>query len=148
VEGRDGDRGLRDRGDSDIVECGAVKRHVDAARVGQAGDGLVPHAFRDQLPRGPDDRAGSLHRAYRVTAGDQAHGLCQSSATVEVPASKAGTQVRVVFTPSRATGWCPGTFRGQIWNVITIACPPGEACPAILPRPELVGRFSFRVTRG
>jgi hypothetical protein len=91
---------------------------------------------------------GPMHRTYRVTASDQPRGGCQSNATGQVPSSKAGAEVRVVLSPSRSSGWCPGTFRGELWNVITITCPPREACPAILPRPQLVGRFSFRVTRG
>jgi hypothetical protein len=35
-----------------------------------------------------------------------------------------------------------------VWDVITEPCPFGKACPAIEPLPQLVGKFTFRVTRG
>jgi hypothetical protein len=92
--------------------------------------------------------AGSTNRTYRVTASDRGRGGCQSIATAQVPAPRDGTGVRVVLSPSRSAGWCAGVFSGQVWSELTIICVHGEACLAILPRPELVGRFTFRVTRG
>jgi hypothetical protein len=56
--------------------------------------------------------------------------------------------VRVVLAPSRSRGWCAGTFRGQVWDVLTEPCPQGEVCPAIVAPPRMVGKFAFRVTRG
>jgi hypothetical protein len=91
-------------------------------------------------------RVGSVRRAYRVTASDPGRGGCQSSASAVAPSSKAGSEVRVALSPSRPGGWCPGTFHGVVWLVTTIACPPGEACPALLIQPQMVGRFTFHVT--
>ena len=91
---------------------------------------------------------GSVHKTYRVTANGPGGAGCQSSASGFAPPSSAGSQVRVALSPSRSGGWCPGTFKGAVWMVIAIVCPPGEACPALLPRPQMVGRFTFRVTRG
>jgi hypothetical protein len=93
-------------------------------------------------------RIGSTRRTYRVTANGPGHPGCESNTSAAAPESKAGSEVRVVLSPSRSGGWCPGTFHGAVWVLIAIVCPPGEACPAILPRPQMVGRFTFRVTRG
>jgi len=88
------------------------------------------------------------HNRYRITAGDRGHGGCQSDATAVAPSTEAGATVRVVLAPSGSKRWCAGLFRGQVWDVITIVCPVGKACPAIEPLPRMVGKFTFRVTRG
>jgi hypothetical protein len=62
--------------------------------------------------------------------------------------TRAGSTVRVVLAPSGSRRWCAGTFHGQVWDVITVACPPREACSALEPLPHQVGKFSFRVTSG
>jgi hypothetical protein len=90
----------------------------------------------------------SFHNAYRVTADDGTHAGCQSAVGIAAPPSKAGSTVRVVLAPSGSKRWCAGTFHGQVWDVITVSCLPGKACPAIEPLPHQVGKFSFRVTRG
>jgi hypothetical protein len=84
---------------------------------------------------------------YRITASERAHGGCQSDAAA-APATEAGATVRVVLAPSGSKHWCAGLFRGQVWDVITLSCPVGKACPAIEPLPHMVGKFTFRVTRG
>jgi hypothetical protein len=91
---------------------------------------------------------GSFHNTYRVTASRQGNGVCQSSTAVSAPATKAGSTVHVVLAPSRSKRWCVGTFKGQVWEQLVIRCPPGVACPALEPAPQMVGKFSFRVTRG
>ena len=89
------------------------------------------------------------HQYYRVVARVRKHGGCLASVSATVPPTKAGAMVHVVLSPSEPARWCPGTFRGQLWVVISEACLPGQACPAaILPLPRLVGTFTFRVTRG
>jgi hypothetical protein len=91
---------------------------------------------------------GFVRNTYRVNAGLQGHQGCQASAVATVRPTKAGSIARVVLSPSRAAGWCAGTFRGQVWDVITIVCPVGRACPDIVPAPRMIGTFTFRVTRG
>jgi hypothetical protein len=90
----------------------------------------------------------SFHNLYRITAGNGTHTGCQSAVAVPAAPTKAGSTVRVVLAPSGSKRWCAGTFHGQVWDVITVACPPREACPAIEPLPRQVGKFTFRVTRG
>ena len=90
----------------------------------------------------------SFHNLYRVTAGNGNHAGCQSAAGTAAAPSRAGSTVRVVLAPSGSKRWCTGTFHGQVWDVITVACPPREACPAIEPLPHQVGKFTFRVTSG
>ena len=67
------------------------------------------------------------------------------------PPSHAGATVHVTLAPAAHRGWCAGTFRGQVWNVLTEPCPVGRACPAIQPLP-VVGKFMFareaRLSRG
>jgi hypothetical protein len=89
---------------------------------------------------------GHLHRDYSVTARGPGGGGCQSSATVVAPPSNAGTHVRVMLSPSHSSGWCDGTFRGTVWDVVTLNC--GNACAAALPPSSMIGKFTFRVTRG
>ena len=100
-------------------------------------------SFRAAQTTGP-----RAHKSYRITAGGPAHAGCQSSATVVAPGTQAGSTVRVVLSPSGSAGWCAGTFRGRVWEVIAVPCPAGKACPAIIVPPLTVGRFTFRVTRG
>jgi hypothetical protein len=54
----------------------------------------------------------------------------------------------VTLAPAAHKGWCAGTFRGQAWDDVIPSCLTGKACPAILPQPRIVGRFTFRVKRG
>lgn len=91
---------------------------------------------------------GSVHRTYRVAASQPGKSGCQASATASPPPAKAGANVRVVLAPGSSRSWCTGTFSGSVWDVVTYRCPPGEACPALIPAPRLMGKFSFRVTRG
>jgi hypothetical protein len=90
---------------------------------------------------------GMVRNTYRITAAVQGHPGCQSSAVATAAPTRAGSTVRVALAASRPAGWCAGTFRGQVWDVITIVCQPGRACPDIVPAPRIVGTFSFRVTR-
>jgi hypothetical protein len=89
---------------------------------------------------------GTVHQLYRITAGTRTRSGCQPDAAVVPAPTKAGATVRGVLKPGEPGGWCLGTFRGQVW--LTQPCPIGEACPAVEPMPRLVGRFTFRVTRG
>jgi hypothetical protein len=84
---------------------------------------------------------------YRITVGDPGHSGCQASASAVAPATPAGALVRVTLAPGAHRSWCAGTFRGQVWNVLITPCPVAKACPAILPLPQMVGTFTFRVRR-
>jgi hypothetical protein len=90
----------------------------------------------------------SFHNVYRVTADDGNRAGCQSAVGMTAGPTRAGSTVRVVLAPSGSKRWCAGTFHGQVWDVITAACPPREACSALEPLPHQVGKFSFRVTSG
>jgi hypothetical protein len=102
-------------------------------------------SFRAALSTGP-----ARHVIYRITAAAGGHGGCQAGAAAQAPPTTAGSTVRVALSPSRPAGWCAGTFRGQVWEVFSEPCPIREACPAIQPQPapQMVGKFSLRVTRG
>jgi len=102
-------------------------------------------SFRAALTAGP-----ARHVVYRITAGAGGHVGCQAGAAAQAPPTTAGSTVRVVLSPSRPAGWCAGTYRGQVWEVFSEPCPIGEACPAVYPQPapQVVGKFSFRVTPG
>ena len=84
---------------------------------------------------------------YRITVGDPGHSGCQASASAVAPATPAGAVVQVTLAPGAHRSWCAGTFRGQVWNVLITPCPVAKACPAILPLPQMVGTFTFRVRR-
>ena len=85
---------------------------------------------------------------YRITASDSGHGRCVSSTSAVAPPTLAGGTVRVTLAPTAHSRWCAGTFRGQVWSQPFAPCPVGKACPAILPLARMVGKFTFRVTRG
>jgi hypothetical protein len=88
------------------------------------------------------------HDIYRVTASAAGHSGCQSTVSAVAPFGKAGSKVRVVLAPSASRRWCAGVFHGQVWDVITQPCPLAKACPAIEPIPQVVGKFTFRVSNG
>jgi hypothetical protein len=89
-----------------------------------------------------------FHNVYRITADVRARKGCQGSAAAPVPPTKAGATVHVVLAPSGSARWCAGTYSGRVWDVIVESCPAGKACSLLVPAPQLVGKFSFRVTRG
>jgi hypothetical protein len=91
---------------------------------------------------------GGRHDLYRLTASDAGRGNCVSSTYAIAPPTPAGATVHVTLAPTAHERWCAGTFRGQVWNVVIPPCPVGRACPAILPLPQMVGRFTFRVRPG
>lgn len=86
-------------------------------------------------------------RVYSITARGPSGGGCQSSATVQAPPSKAGTNLRVVLSPRRSRSWCTGTYHGTVWDIITVRCGPVDACPASLPASSMIGKFTFHVAR-
>jgi hypothetical protein len=92
---------------------------------------------------------GSLIRSYRITAGTGKQTGCESSAESTAPTATQGATVRVTLAPGRRTAWCAGTYHGRVWLYQLVRCgPPVDACPQLAIRPQVVGTFSFRVTRG
>ncbi|SRR5579884_1798580 len=98
--------------------------------------------------RAPVTTGVSFHGVYRVNAARGAHPGCQSATSVVAPPAKAGSNVRVVLAPRGSRRWCAGTFGGRVFHVFSQPCPTGKACPALVPRPQLIGKFTFRVARG
>ncbi len=90
---------------------------------------------------------GTVRRAYRITAGDQAGQGCLSSAARQAAPAKVGASVRVVLSPG-GSSWCAGTFSGAVWETESIVCQPGQVCPDLVVAPRKVGTFTFRVTHG
>jgi hypothetical protein len=130
------------------VSDAAAPAHVATLKVAvrpSAGSQRTHFAVSFRAPR---TSGLTAHHIYRITADVQGHGSCQSSVVTEVPPTKAGATVGVVLSPTRRAGWCGGTFRGQVWDEIVEPCPIGKACPALLPAPQMVAKFTFRVTRG
>jgi hypothetical protein len=95
-------------------------------------------------------QSGDVIRSYRVTAGAAKRTGCQSGAAVSAPATAKGAMVRVTLSPGKRSAWCTGTYKGQVWLYQTVRCGPpvDAACPQVLIRPQVVGTFTFRVTRG
>jgi hypothetical protein len=90
--------------------------------------------------------SGGVRHAYSVTARGPKGGGCQWIATTDAPPSKAGTHVRVVLSPGGSRHWCTGTFSGTVWDIITVACPGVNGCPAALAPSSMIGKFTFRVS--
>jgi hypothetical protein len=112
----------------------------------RSGSGRTHFVIRFR-PGETSGKPGSAQRSYRVTASDRRRAGCQASVSAALPSVSTGMPVSVTLSPRRSRRWCVGTFRGQVWAVPTEPCPEGEACPAIVPLPRMVGRFTFRVTR-
>jgi len=91
---------------------------------------------------------GGTGDRYRVAASDAGRAGCQASIATVAPPTRAAATVRVKLAPRAHTRWCPGTFQGEVWKLLYPPCPTDNACPAIAFPPLMVGKFSFRVTRG
>jgi hypothetical protein len=123
-----------------------------AMHVGvKPGTGSPGSHFAVSFRAGVQTGAGSLIRTYRVTAGVTKRNGCQSFASVIAPTAAQGSMVHVTLSPGKRTSWCTGTYKGQVWLYQAVRCGPplaSIACPQIEIRPQVVGTFSFRVTRG
>jgi hypothetical protein len=94
---------------------------------------------------------GTLDRSYRVAVGAAKRSGCESSTSTVAPASGQGAMVHVTLSPRKRTAWCTGTYQGQVWLDQATRCGPPlaqVACPQFVIRPQMVGTFTFRVTRG
>lgn len=90
-------------------------------------------------------RTGGVVRRYTVGLRGGASG-CTTSGSSMVKQAAANHRVDVTLNPPK-TGWCPGTYSGQINEVQGPACAKGQACPAFLRLVKRIGSFTFRVTR-
>ena len=93
-------------------------------------------------------KIGLVNASFRVTASDRARAGCRSRTSATALPARAGETVHVALAPGPSARWCAGTFRGQVWEMLIPPCPLAQACPAIVPLPVLVGKFTFRVARG
>ncbi len=98
---------------------------------------------------------------YVVAAGLRSHrGRCVSSVSSAIYRATAGTMVHIKLSPKGANRrWCTGRFHGKIQEFVSNVCgcpgpgPPGMICEipcpaaAILPVPQTIGTFSFRVRK-
>ncbi|MFZ0376817.1 MAG: hypothetical protein WCD11_31180 [Solirubrobacteraceae bacterium] len=125
----------------------ATAMHVAVKPRTGSPDSHFAVSFRAGVQTGP----GSLIRSYRVTAGATKRNGCQSSATEPAPSAAQGAMVHVTLSPGKRSAWCTGTYQGRVWLYQSVRCGPplaDIACPQIEIRPEVVGTFTFRVTRG
>jgi hypothetical protein len=113
--------------------------------------GSASSHFAVSFRAGVQTQGGSLIRSYRVTAAATKRNGCQSSASELAPSAAPGAMVHVTLSPGKRSAWCTGTYQGRVWLYQSVRCGPPVldiACPQIEIRPEVVGTFSFRVTRG
>jgi hypothetical protein len=93
--------------------------------------------------------SGALIRSYRITAGAAKRTGCAWSGSATAPPATQGATVRVTLSPGRRSAWCVGSYHGKVWLYQSVRCgPPVVACPQLAIRPQVVGTFTFRVTRG
>jgi hypothetical protein len=90
-------------------------------------------------------RTGGVVKQYTVGLRGGGNG-CTTSGSTTVKQAAANHRVNVTLNPPKS-GWCPGTYSGQINEVQGPACAKGQACPAFLRLVKRIGRFTFRVTR-
>jgi hypothetical protein len=132
-------------------------------RVGKPGTNFVV-SFRAPQSTG---QIGSSRVSYEVSAGKRSPSSgCTWWISSSVTQATAGSMVYVKLSPQGAgRRWCRGIFHGQIQEFIAPVCGcPGPVgaqimCPlrvaavpclaraAILPVPQTIGTFSFRVRR-
>lgn len=110
-----------------------------------------PHTrFRFSL-RTPDSTgiSGVWNRVDTLSVGHPQHSGCVWSGDIVLPRSQAGTMVRVTLNPFRLGGsWCTGTFHGEVIQSQRVSCGPPlvDVCPQLVVAPQVIARFTFRVT--
>ena len=130
----------------------AVQAHPAAMHVTvKPGTGSPRSHFAVSFRAGVQTASGSLVRSYHVTASAAKRTGCLSSASATAPTEAKGVMEHVTLSPGQRSAWCTGTYQGQVSLYQTERCgPPAAAiiCPQVEIRPQVVGRFTFRVTRG
>jgi hypothetical protein len=87
---------------------------------------------------------GGGYRRYSVAATGPQGQSCQSSGGAVPPAVKRGKLVRVTLRP-QASGWCTGTYRGTVLELLSPECAPERLCPMFVAVVLKVGSFVFHV---
>jgi hypothetical protein len=132
---------------ADAVQAQPAAMHVTV----KPGTGSPRSHFAVSFRAGAQTATGSLVRSYQVTASAAKRTGCLSSASATAPAEAKGVMEHVTLSPGNRPAWCTGTYHGQVSLYQTERCgPPAAAliCPQVEIRPQVVGRFTFRVTRG
>ena len=93
---------------------------------------------------------GRTTRSDSVEISGPKRSGCVSSTTSLLPSASANTMVRETFNPARLGGhWCTGTFHGEVLQRENTVCSPLPVmiiCPQLEVAPQVIARFSFRVT--
>ncbi|MGH2889121.1 MAG: hypothetical protein ACRDNJ_05805 [Solirubrobacteraceae bacterium] len=78
---------------------------------------------------------------------------CVAATTVALPTDSPGAAVNVRLNPARLGEdgrWCIGRFHGTVVDTERVICSPPPVyimCPDIMIAPQVIARFTFRVTR-
>jgi hypothetical protein len=91
---------------------------------------------------------GQFRRSDELSATGPSGSGCVSHVTMVLPAAPAGSTVRLRLVPGHSPAhWCAGTFHGKIMESQTVVCGanPKIACPMVMIRPQMIGRFRFAV---
>jgi hypothetical protein len=123
------------------------------ARVSPGKGGIhTQFHFSMRLPTatGTTGTTGRATRSDSIEISGPSHAGCVSGATWVLPSAGAGTMARETFNPGRLGGrWCSGTFRGEVLERVNSVCGPPMVmiiCPQLEIAPQVIARFSFRVT--
>jgi hypothetical protein len=128
-----------------LATTGATTVHISP---GKGGIHTQFH-FSMRLPTSTGT-TGHVTRSDSIAISGPKHSGCVSNATSILPAASAGTMMRETFNPARMGGrWCTGTFRGEVLEHVNTVCSPLPVmiiCPQLEIAPQVIARFSFRVT--
>jgi hypothetical protein len=128
-----------------LATAGATTAHISP---GKGGIHTQFH-FSLRLPTATGT-TGRVTRSDSVVISGPKRSGCVSSATSILPAGAAGTIVRETFNPAHMGGrWCTGTFHGEVLGHVNTVCSPLPVmiiCPQLEIAPQVIARFSFRVT--
>jgi hypothetical protein len=157
-----------------VVACAGITAGAAAAQTGGAYPSVKPKtgtpstrfmvSFR--APQTAGQRTFSrLYYGVSADNGSRSRG-CSASTSSSVSQAAAGAMIHVKLSPtSPGRRWCRGVFHGQIQEFVlpvcgcpgpvaaSIVCPLADAtdarllCPALVPAPQTIGTFSFRVRK-
>lgn len=114
-----------------------------------------PHTtfrFRLRLPSQLPAMTSWARRDTLSVIGPHREG-CIAAASVGLPSDPAGGPVTVRLNPAKLGGdgrWCIGRFHGTVVDTERVMCSPPPVyimCPEIMIAPQVIARFTFRVTR-
>jgi hypothetical protein len=124
----------------------ATALHARISVAPRAGGPATRFRVRFRAPQRTGRRADAERRYELSVSGPSGGHGCVSSASLELPFTRAHARVRTALDPARLGGrWCAGTFHGQVEEVQAPICPRATVCPALVMLLGTVGRFSFVV---